>query len=238
MTKYRVIGVIGAASCAILASPTLDRTVVWAQTSDLDRLLQRVVSKADDNWTRLRQYVLDEHGTLRVTGPSNTPIYGFTRDYTWFITDGIFVRSPLRADGVTIGESERVEYEASWMKRERRRMAEEQAHDADADTDTAPDAGETVEQDAETTIGAVLDQSLQPRFVSVAYFLEFEFDVGQYAPVGREALDGHEVLRVEYYPTKLFNEGRTRPDAASVIATTTYVRSSTRPPWSHCGSTR
>ena len=49
---------------------------------------------------------------------------------------------------------------------------------------------------------------IEPRFVSDAYFLDFDFEPGNYYLVGRERLDGHEVLRIEYYPERLF----TRPD--------------------------
>ena len=50
--------------------------------------------------------------------------------------------------------------------------------------------------------------NIEPRFVSDAYFLDFDFEPGNYYLVGRETLDGHEVLRIEYYPERLF----TRPD--------------------------
>src|SRR5205085_9591065 len=55
----------------------------------------------------------------------------------------------------------------------------------------------------------------QPSFISSAYFLGFKFDEGRYALVGREPLEGREVLKVEYYPTKLFvpkNRVRVGPD--------------------------
>ena len=53
---------------------------------------------------------------------------------------------------------------------------------------------------------------LEPQFVSSAYFLEFKFEPGQYALAAREPLAGRETLRIEYYPTKLFTEGRMRPN--------------------------
>ena len=62
-------------------------------------------------------------------------------------------------------------------------------------------------------------EALEPGFVSAAYFLRFKFDPGQYALAGREQLEGRDVLRIEYYPTKLFNEGRTRPNREYASAT-------------------
>src|SRR5206468_10899711 len=70
---------------------------------------------------------------------------------------------------------------------------------ADDDTGTEKPA-----QDPGGDIGALLKQTRQPEFVSSAYFLRFRFEEGKYALVGREVLDGREVLRIEYYPTRLF----------------------------------
>ena len=57
-------------------------------------------------------------------------------------------------------------------------------------------------------IDALLRQSRQPQFISSAYFLRFKFEEGRYALVGREQLDGREVLRVEHYPAALFDDRR------------------------------
>jgi hypothetical protein len=53
----------------------------------------------------------------------------------------------------------------------------------------------------------------EPRFVAYAYVLRFRFDPGRYGLVGRERLLGRDVLKIDYYPTMLFTEGRTRPDS-------------------------
>ncbi len=44
-----------------------------------------------------------------------------------------------------------------------------------------------------------------PEFIESAYFLRFRFDEGTYAFVGRESIDGEDVLRIEYYPAHLFS---------------------------------
>ena len=51
---------------------------------------------------------------------------------------------------------------------------------------------------------------LEPRFISESYFMEFTFEPGNYYFVGRETLVGREVVKLEYYPTDLFDDG---PDA-------------------------
>lgn len=199
MTTSHCQSVVGALGTLLILGLSPAPRTLSAQTTDLDRLMERVVSKRDDSWAQMQQYVLDERETLRIVGPAGAPLYGFARDYTWFIRDDFFIRSPLRADGVTVPEAERVEYEADWIRRERRRLDEQREEAAQSDDPTV-------------ALDAVLDQSLQPRFVSAAYFLELDFDPGQYAFVGRETLGGVEVLRIEYYPTRLFDEGRTRPN--------------------------
>jgi len=169
-----------------------------AQSSDLDAFMSRVLERRDENWKKLQQYILEEQETLQVVGPGAVPIYGFRRDYAWFVRQGFFIRSPLRADGVTIGEAERRRAEEEWIEREKRRDLRRTERDG-----TPPVAASTED---------VLRQTIEPGFVSAAYFLRFRFDPGHYALVGRERLDGRDVLRIEYYPTKLFNEGRARPN--------------------------
>ncbi|HEV8210503.1 MAG TPA: hypothetical protein VGP77_10290, partial [Vicinamibacterales bacterium] len=50
----------------------------------------------------------------------------------------------------------------------------------------------------------VIRQTREPGFISSAYFLRFKFEEGKYALVGREQLDGRDVLKIEYYPTRMF----------------------------------
>src|SRR5207253_1739067 len=75
--------------------------------SDLDDLMSQVLSRRDDNWKKLQQYVLDERERFELSGLDGVRIFGLDREYSWFPRDGIFVRSPIRADGVAITDSER-----------------------------------------------------------------------------------------------------------------------------------
>jgi hypothetical protein len=110
---------------------------------------------------------------------------------------------------VTVPEAERREYEARWLNEEQgraeraRKNAEEQAAkpaDGDASGAAPPEAGASP-GDAPA---AVVAKGLEPRFVSEANFLRFRFERGRYFLVGRETLDGRPVLKIEYYPKKLF----------------------------------
>src|SRR5262245_12606272 len=75
--------------------------------SDLDAFMQKVLARRDENWKKLQQYVIDEAEQIQLTGPSNTPIWGERREYTWFIRDGFFIRSPVRVNGGAVAEAER-----------------------------------------------------------------------------------------------------------------------------------
>ena len=60
------------------------------------------------------------------------------------------------------------------------------------------------------SLDAFLAQTRQPQFIDSAYFLKFKFEQGKYALVGRETLDGQDLLRIEYYPARLFSNDRDR----------------------------
>ena len=59
-------------------------------------------------------------------------------------------------------------------------------------------------------MSGLIQQRRQPEFIESAYFFKFRFDEGKYAFVGRERVDGRELLRIEYYPSKLFAGQRPR----------------------------
>ena len=194
-------------SCAVLLALLLPVAAQQREASDLDAFMARVIARRDDNWKRMQQYVLDERETFQILGPGGTPFYGFRREYLWFPRDGdgVFVRSPLTVDGVKLGEAERRKAEADYLRREERRDKRREDREKTAAADDGSPATEV--------IGDGVRQALEPGFVSAAYFLKFKFDPGQYALAGRETFEGRPVLRIEYYPTKLFSEGRTRPNA-------------------------
>jgi hypothetical protein len=189
----RVAAAVATAICLTLCAPS-----IGAQ-SDLDQFMQRVVSRRDDNWKKLQQYILDERESFEMRGQSGAPIWGDQRDYTWFIRDGFFVRSPVRANGVALPEADRRKYEEDFLKEERQR------------DDRARARGGQPPPDAPTDLNSLIQQTRAPRFVSSAYFLRFQFDAGKYALVGREPLEGRTVYRVEYYPSNLFRQDRRGP---------------------------
>ena len=205
MRKLLLLSIAAVVVCA-------GRAVPIAQ-SDLDALMQRVLARRDENWKKLQQYVLEEREVMEVTALDGRRVYGFTREYQWFPREGFFIKSPLTADGVRIGEDDRRRAEARWLAREKARekfRAERLAGKETADAGRAePGIGTG---GVEANLEAALRDTLEPGFVSAAYFLDFKFEQGQYALVGREKFGAHDVLRIEYYPTRMFTGGRGRPN--------------------------
>jgi hypothetical protein len=187
-------GLAGAAS-----APVLSRSPV--EQSDLDAFMKKVVAKRDDNWKKFQQYVLDEREQVEFRGPGKIPLWGDRRDYTWYVRDGYFVRSPVKANGVTVSEDERRSYEKRFLQREQSREKRALAREREA-----------AEKKGEKPIvvpiddAALLRQSREPEFISSAYFLKFKFEEGNYAFAGKETVDDRELYKVEYYPKMLFSK--------------------------------
>jgi hypothetical protein len=191
-----------------LAAIALCASMVPSAQTDLDGLMKQVLARRDDNWKKLQQYILDEHDQIELRGPSRQPLWGEARDYTWFLRDGYFVRSPVRFNGVAISETDRRKSEAEYLDRLKRRDARQRERDQQP-SDTR---GASVDA---PSIDNLIQQTRQPEFISSAYFLRFRFEEGRYALVGRETLDGRDVLRVEYYPSNLYSHDQRRRQATS-----------------------
>jgi Omp85 superfamily domain len=168
--------------------------------------MEKVLKRRDVNRQTLEQYVLDESEQVEVLGPARMPVFRQKREYTWYVRDGLHVRSPVRFDGVTVGDDARKEYEDSWVRRERQRLERKdpKAPAKDKDAAAQPPEPAVTSDDPASPSGATPVPT--PRFVSEAYFMDFKFEPGNYYLVGREQLDGQQVLRIEYYPTQMFND--------------------------------
>jgi hypothetical protein len=167
-----------------------------APSAELDTFMQQVLLRRDDSWKKIQQYILDEQERVEFRGPSEVLLWGQKREYMWYPRDGFFVRSPVRFNGVTIGEREREKYEENFLRRVKNRDARHQARNAETEGTVA----------APSDLQSLIQQTREPQFISSAYFLEFKFEGGRYALVGRETIEKVPVLKIEYYPTRLFSE--------------------------------
>jgi hypothetical protein len=189
-----------AAACCALAAPVVaqpppSRAPRPAPVTDLDAFMEKVLARREVNRQMLNDYILDETETFEILGPGRMRLHRTARDYTWYVRDGMHVRSPVRFNGVRVDDRARDRYEIEWIRREKGRQAR-RAKKAKEDREVTVSPGGI-------DVGATTIPT-EPRFVSEAYFMGFKFEPGNYLLAGRETLDGHDVLRIEYYPTRLF----------------------------------
>jgi hypothetical protein len=193
-----------AAGVSLFASPIAFTQTSPAPLAELDTFMRQVLVRRDDNWTKTQQYILDEQERVEFRGPAEVLLWGQKREYMWYPRDGFFVRSPVRFNGVTISERERERYEENFLRRVQNRDARYRARNSETEG-TVP---------APSDLQGLIQQTREPQFISSAYFLRFRFEGGRYALVGRETIEGVPVLKIEYYPTKLFSdEPSTRAEA-------------------------
>ncbi len=176
--------------------------------SELDRFMEQVLARRDENRVARRQYVFDEVEQFTVTGYDGEVYRTFAREYIWYRREGVFVRSPVRIDGVAPSEADWRRYEAAWLEAEAGRARDQGeasgnpcATGGTAEPGIQPrDTGDSEPSDLAATA------ALQPRFLAASYWLDFEFEPGNYYFAGREQLAGGEVLRIEYFPERLFDD--------------------------------
>jgi hypothetical protein len=170
-----------------------------AKATDLDAFMARALQRRDTDRKNLSDYVLDEVEEFEVLGPGRVPFARMRREYTWYVRDGMHVRSPLRYDGIPIPEEDRRAYEARWIRSEESRRKFRTTRDQ--------------KRAAEGKAPAVSVPSVnEPRFISESYFLDFKFEPGNYYLAGKETLDGKPVLKIDYLPTRLFDDEAEREE--------------------------
>lgn len=185
-----------------------------ADKSDLEVFMKQVLTRRDDNWKKLQQYTLEEDETFQVSALNGRKLYGFKREYSWYPQDpstisaggdAIFIRSPISADGVKVSDADRRSAEARWLKQEQDRSKKPAGNSVskggDGDVHVSIDSGEPA-----PGLQDLVKPGGEPRFVSSAYFMKFKFDEGSYALAGREKLLDRDVLKIEYYPKRYFQD--------------------------------
>ena len=191
LTPYLLLALLVAPVPCLMAQPA-PAAAAPAPPTDLDALMARVLANRDQTWRTLQEYLLSERETFRLVGPDGAPMFGRQKEFQWVAREGRAVRSPVRVNGVAIGEETRRREEAEWQADEDRR---------------AERAAEKVQSDSATT--AEIEQAMrrgETRFISEVQFLRFRYKPGNYNFVGKETLAGREVLRIEKYPRRLFAE--------------------------------
>lgn len=199
--RFRLIhGAVCAAAILAAAASMNARQPPAALPNDLDAFMARVLEKRNENWRTLHDYILSERETFEVLGPAAIPLHGLRREFQWFIRDGYLIRSPLKANGVTLSAAERKKYEDRWLAGEKAR--EKRAREAEEKRK----AQLTISVTGDVQFSGFEGQGPEPRFISEAYFMRFKFEPGNYYFAGRDQLDGREVVKIEYLPSNLFED--------------------------------
>jgi hypothetical protein len=197
LVLWLALGAAASTSAPAAQIATADKAAATpAPTAELDAFMAQVLTRRDENWKKVQQYILDERERVEFRGPGEILLWGAEREYMWYPRDGFFVRSPVRFNGVAISETDRENYEQNFLRRTKNR--DERAKQRGRETE-----GTT---DAPSDLQSLIQQTREPQFVSSAYLLKFKFEPGRYALVGRETIDTKPVLRIEYYPTRLFSD--------------------------------
>lgn len=97
---------------------TVDEAPAARAGSELDRFMARVLDNRHAAWRRLEDFILRETSVFELEGNSGNPLFGFRREYEWIVRGEVAVRSPVRFDGVEIGDGRRRAYEEAWLRDE------------------------------------------------------------------------------------------------------------------------
>ncbi len=173
------------------------------KATDLDAFMAQALRRRDIDRKVLSDYVLDEVEEFEVLGPGRVPFARMKREYTWYVRDGMHVRSPLKFDGVPIPEADRRAYEERWIRSEESRRKFRTTRDEKRAAEGKPPA-----------MG--VPSINEPRFVSQSYFMDFKFEPGNYYLAGKETLNGKEVLKIDYLPTKLFDDDNNEHESIEI----------------------
>jgi hypothetical protein len=206
--------------CGLLVGAGLDAQAPKPapDLNDLDAFMAKVLERRNENWRTLHDYILSERETFQILGPGNVPLVGQRREFEWFIRDGYLVRSPVKANGANLSASDRVKYEREWLAKEKARetaameKSAAKAKKANADPKAIGDqvaddvVKELASDDPEAGKEVATLVGGEPRFISEAYFMKFPFEPGNYYLAGRETIDGRDVVKIEYYPSRMFRD--------------------------------
>jgi len=110
-------GGVGRAWLAWGGFPLLARQATPSSpVTDLDAFMARVLERRNENWKTLHDYILSERESFQVLGPSGLPLLAASAaSSTGSSATGYLVRSPIKANGASIGERDRQQYEANWL---------------------------------------------------------------------------------------------------------------------------
>ncbi len=125
----RIISSLGlclflASGIAVLAqtpSSAKDAKNTTLPSNDLDAFMAKVLERRDIDWDRLHNYVFSERETLEIKTNLVPALENIRKEYVWRVKDGYIVRTPVKANGVSISADEQAKAENDWIEQQKRR---------------------------------------------------------------------------------------------------------------------
>lgn len=183
-----LILMLSMAAAVFAADPSLTPETVRTATpspvatpsNELDQFMDAVLARRKVNWEELDRYLFRERESFEIRGPDGKVVESERGEFDRFVREGELVRSPIRLDGVEVSEIARAQYERRYLREiQEWRKTRTERH-------------ERVRREG----GVARDN-----------FLDFNFEPGNYYLAGRETFEGRDVLKIEYYPKRMFEAG-------------------------------
>jgi hypothetical protein len=92
-------------------------------TNDLDAFMAKVLERREIDWDRLHNYVFSERETLEIKTNRLPALENIRKEYVWRVKDGYIVRTPVKANGVSISKDEQARAENEWIEQQKRRKS-------------------------------------------------------------------------------------------------------------------
>ncbi len=89
--------------------------------NELDAFMAKVLERRDIDWERLHNYVFSERETLEIKTNRLPALENIRKEYVWRVKDGYIVRTPVKANGVSIAKDEQARAENEWIEQQKRR---------------------------------------------------------------------------------------------------------------------
>lgn len=105
--------------CSILciAVPNPSEVVAQSKTTEIDQFMEKVLERRENNWKQVQTYLFHEREVLRIQGKDIPPVAGFDREFVWIARQEELLRSPVKVDGVPVGQKEQESYERNWKQK-------------------------------------------------------------------------------------------------------------------------
>ncbi len=89
--------------------------------NDLDAFMTKVLERRDIDWERLRNYVFSERETVEFKASFLPALENIRKEYLWRVRDGYIVRTPIKANGVSVSKEEQTKAENEWIEQQKRK---------------------------------------------------------------------------------------------------------------------